>query len=439
MTGPTRSDTLPLIEVGGVSKRFCRDLSRSLRYGIQDIVREVVPRIGGTDYLRPGEFWGLRDVSFELRAGESLAIVGVNGSGKSTLLKLISGLLKPDVGQITVRGRVAALIELGTGFSQVLTGRENVFANAAVLGMSSAEVNENVEDIIDFSGVREFIDTPLLYYSSGMVMRLAFSVAVHLKPDVLLLDEVLAVGDIAFQRKCLRHIVRYLDSGGSVVFIGHSPHLSQSICQRGILLEHGRMAFVGGITETLDCYLTRLQDGVLQSAAGETDVVGGTDSSLANADPSKGLLKSAAAGEPVVIDYAGVQPLSGDELLVGDEAVLIARYRSHLQMDDMRCAFFVFTADLWVCITVVTSPPLTIVAGNNEVRVRVRLPLVQGQYAVKCAIGRGDTLEPVATLGWENTSPTFRIAGSRDRLRVNLSSLAPLIEVDGVWTLPGGE
>ena len=199
------------------------------------------------------------------------------------------------------------------------------------------------------------------------------------------------------------------------------------------------MAFVGGITETLDCYLTRLQDGVLQSAAGETDVVGGADSSLANADPSERSLDSVAAGEAVVIDDVHVQPLSGDELLVGDEAVLIARYRSHLQMDDMRCAFFVFTADLWVCITVVTSPPLTIVAGNNEVRVRVRLPLVQGQYAVKCAIGRGDTLEPVATLGWENTSPTFRIAGSRDRLRVNLSSLAPLIEVDGVWTLPGGE
>jgi len=424
----------PLIEVRDLSKRFCRDLHRSLRYGVQDIAREIFPGIGGTNVLRPGEFWGLHDISFDLHPGESLAIVGANGSGKSTLLKLLNGLLKPDTGSVTVRGKMSALIELGTGFSQVLTGRENIHANAAVLGMSAEEVAGAIEEIIDFSGVRDFIDAPLQYYSKGMAMRLAFSVAVHLKPDVLLLDEVLAVGDLAFQRKCVNHITRYLASGGSVVFVGHSPHQSQAICQRGMLLEHGRMSYAGGITETLDQYLTLLQDEALKATPGETDVVRLDDAAGSSADVASRRLVPVSAEHPVAIDAIAVRPVTGAVLRSGEEAQIVMHYRSHVRLDNMLCGCFIFSGDQWICITVIISPPVTLHAGGGAVTARVRLPMLPANYVVKACISHGDTLDTVAYLGWQDTPQLFRIAGDRDRLQVNLSSQSPLIAIESAWS-----
>ena len=232
----------PVISATRLSKRYCRDLRRSLWYGLGDIAREITRRSAHdrSVELREAEFWALKDVSFELGRGESLAVIGANGAGKSTLLKVLYGLVKPDAGRVRIAGRVGALIELGTGFNPVLSGRENVYVNAAILGFSRAKVERLMDEITDFAGIGEFIDTPVQYYSSGMQARLTYAVAAHMTPDVLLVDEVLAVGDIAFQHKCFTHMQRYLDAGGSLLFVSHNPYQIQAICRRGIVLEKGQ-------------------------------------------------------------------------------------------------------------------------------------------------------------------------------------------------------
>src|SRR6266480_6176164 len=190
-----------LIKVEGVKKKFCRSLRRSMQYGMQDIAADLMG-LRMSPKLRRGEFYALNDVSLELRRHDCLGIIGRNGAGKTTLLKMLNGLIKPDGGKITVRGQVGALIALGAGFNPLLSGRENIYVNAAILGMKKAEINAQRESIIDFAGIRDFIDAPVQSYSSGMVVRLGFAIAIHCHPDSLLLDEVLAVGDTAFQSKC---------------------------------------------------------------------------------------------------------------------------------------------------------------------------------------------------------------------------------------------
>lgn len=190
-------------------------------------------------------FTALQNINLELKMGESLGLVGHNGSGKSTLLKLIGGILEPSEGKILRRGRVAALLELGTGFHPDLTGRENIFLNAALLGVSKEEIDEKIEAIIDFAGIREFINTQVKFYSSGMYVRLAFSVAVHSDPDILLVDEVLAVGDEPFQEKCLQKIDEFKSEGRTIILVSHAAKQVVDTCNRVIVLDHGVIKFDG--------------------------------------------------------------------------------------------------------------------------------------------------------------------------------------------------
>jgi ABC-type polysaccharide/polyol phosphate transport system ATPase subunit len=194
---------------------------------------------------RRGDFWALRDVSFQLKRGEALGIIGHNGAGKSTILKLLMRITAPTAGEITIRGRMAALIEVSSGFHWELTGRENIYLNGVTLGMSRKEVGEKLASIIDFSGVGDFIDVPVKRYSSGMYLRLGFSIAAHLNPDILLLDEVLAVGDVAFQAKCLARIQEMRKAGRSIVFISHDLAAVQRLCDRVLLLSRGRVVCEG--------------------------------------------------------------------------------------------------------------------------------------------------------------------------------------------------
>ena len=214
------SDTL--IKVEKVSKKFCRSLKRSLWYGMQDIGSELVGRRhGGRDGLRPEEFWAVKDVSFELKRGECLGLIGRNGAGKTTLLRMLNGLIKPDGGRIEMRGRVGALIALGAGFNPILSGRENVYVSGAVLGLSKSEIEREFDEIVAFAELADFIDAPVQTYSSGMAVRLGFAISTTLRPEILILDEVLAVGDAAFRHKCY-HRIGKLMSESAVIFVSHS-------------------------------------------------------------------------------------------------------------------------------------------------------------------------------------------------------------------------
>src|ERR1700736_1544354 len=203
---------------------------------------------------RSSEMWALRDVSFELKEGGALGIVGHNGAGKTTMLKLLSGITAPTRGQITIRGRLAALVEVSSGFHPELTGRENIFLHGAMLGMRRAEIARKMSSIVEFSGVGQYIEVPVKRYSSGMYVRLGFSIAAHLDPDILLLDEVLAVGDVAFQVKCLERITELRKGGRTIVFVSHDVASVYRLCDRAILLGHGRVLMDGPARSVIDQY-----------------------------------------------------------------------------------------------------------------------------------------------------------------------------------------
>jgi lipopolysaccharide transport system ATP-binding protein len=213
------------------------------------------------------EIWALRDVGFAVEGGEVLGVIGPNGAGKSTLLSILAGITDPTTGRAEIRGRVSSLLEVGTGFHPELSGRDNVFLNGAVLGMSRRETARKFDEIVDFSGVREFIDMPVKRYSSGMYVRLAFSVAAHLDPEILLLDEVLAVGDRAFQEKCLTRIDEMTKSGRTVVFVSHDVSSVARLCNRALLLSEGRVSYYGEIEEAVTRYLSSRSLGTASDAA----------------------------------------------------------------------------------------------------------------------------------------------------------------------------
>ena len=239
---------MSLIEFDGVTKSFANTGgARMLRGHIAD-------RLHGR---KRENFQALKGVSFQLDRGESLAVVGRNGAGKSTLLSLVAGLAEPTAGRVTVNGRVAALLELGSGFHPDLTGSENLQLNASLLGLSRKGTLEARESIVEFSGMGEFMDQPLRTYSSGMIMRLAFSVAIHTDPDILIVDEVLAVGDQSFQAKCFEKIAACKRAGKTLLFVSHAPQLVQKLCERALWLDHGEVVMDGAAGAVIEAYAGR--------------------------------------------------------------------------------------------------------------------------------------------------------------------------------------
>ncbi|MDP9885463.1 ABC-2 type transport system ATP-binding protein [Sinomonas atrocyanea] len=232
------------ITVQGVRKEFVLRHTRSLKEAVMWILRG---RRGDISK----KFDALKDVSLHVEEGETVALMGLNGSGKSTLLKLISGVLQPDAGSVRTRGRVAGLIEVGAGFHHDLSGRDNVYLNGAILGMSEQQIDAMFDSIVEFSEIGEFIDTEVKFYSSGMYLRLAFSIAVHTDPEVFLIDEILAVGDEPFQRKCISKIKELAAAGKTLFVVSHDLDLVSTICERGVLLEHGKVIMDGEVHEVV--------------------------------------------------------------------------------------------------------------------------------------------------------------------------------------------
>jgi len=262
-----------LVKVDNVSKRFCRSLKRSLWYGLQDLGSEIggrrhgggsgLPQSSADVQLRPDEFWAVKDVSFELRRGECLGLIGRNGAGKTTLLRMLNGLIKPDTGRIEMKGRVGALIALGAGFNPVLSGRENIYVNAGVMGLGKREIEEKLEEIVDFAEIGDFIDAPLQSYSSGMQVRLGFAASTILDPDVLILDEVLAVGDTSFRYKCYKRMDQ-MRSRSAVIFVSHDMPNIGRICNLAMVIQKGQPIFYGAALEGTSIYDELNEDSGVQ-------------------------------------------------------------------------------------------------------------------------------------------------------------------------------
>lgn len=236
-----------------VSKKFCRSTRRSMRYGLTDIARNVIG-MHTSRQLRPDEFWAVRDAALRVKEGECVGLIGPNGSGKTTLLQLINGIFWPDAGEISVRGRVGALIAVGAGFHALLTGRENIHVSAAVMGMSRKEVNARFDSIVDFADIGDFLDTPVKHYSSGMYVRLGFAIAVHADPDVMLVDEVLAVGDHGFQSKCFKRMAELREQGTTVVLVSHDMHTVAGFADWVALVDHGQVTRYDNVSQGVRAY-----------------------------------------------------------------------------------------------------------------------------------------------------------------------------------------
>ena len=398
-----------MLEVSGLSKKYCRDVRRAIFYALRDIVDEAsLSRVPAK--LRAGEFWALEDLSFGIGAGEALGVLGRNGAGKSTLLKLLYGLLKPDRGEIRVRGRAEALIELGAGFNTALTGRENVDLAAAVNGLGRAETARLLDRVVDFAEIERVIDTPMLSYSSGMRARLAFALTIGLEPDLLLIDEALAVGDPPFQRKCMNYMHRFMRRGGALLFVSHNSHQIQALCSRAILLDGGRLSFEGSAVEAVSRML------------GER---GGSNwASDDRADPSG----------PVAIDRLSLEAMEGGTLRSGAAARLRLRYRVEEPVE-VRWGFNLTTRDEWVCVTGGSDMvPVTLSPGEGELSCVIpALPLVPGLYMLRAAINEAASDVRLAGCGWSRPGPTVTIEGRPDLLTNAQIQMGQLVTLDVDW------
>ena len=286
----------PAVVARGVSKRYRLGEGlqqyKTLRESVSDAVSQPLRRLAGgapADVRRPPrDFWALRDVSFEISPGDVVGIIGRNGAGKTTILKVLCKITYPSAGWAEVRGRVGSLLEVGTGFHPELTGRENVYLSGAILGMRKQEIDRRFDEMVEFAEIADFLDTPIKRYSSGMKVRLAFAVAAHLEPEILIVDEVLAVGDVAFQKKCLGKMSEVTGEGRTVLFVSHNMAVLQSLCRRAIFLEHGEVVMDGPVDETVGTYLERLSQTASLSVAERVDRSGWSHVKLSAVEISRG-------------------------------------------------------------------------------------------------------------------------------------------------------
>lgn len=306
-----------LVKVENVSKRFCRSLKRSLWYGLQDLGSEIggrrhgggigLPQSSVDVQLRTDEFWAVKDVSFELRRGECLGLIGGNGAGKTTLLRMLNGLIKPDTGRVEMKGEIGALIALGAGFNPILTGRENIRVNTSVLGLSRKDCEDKIDEIIDFSEIDQFIDTPVQSYSSGMQVRLGFAIAAVLKPDILILDEVLAVGDARFRAKCYKAIHERLISSATL-FVSHDREAISRTCTSSLYLIKGVTRHVGNVQEGLSIYLSESHG---QAGDSNSEIVcDGLNANLLNTENDKTIRAAWSDEVDIRIELDAVREIS---------------------------------------------------------------------------------------------------------------------------------
>jgi lipopolysaccharide transport system ATP-binding protein len=342
----------PIITVVGLGKKYLLSHQRREPYtALRDVMAEKAKGLGRR-LVRPfsgtrspfsdsslEEFWALRDVSFDVNPGDRVGIIGRNGAGKSTLLKILSRITEPTEGRVRLRGRVASLLEVGTGFHPELTGRENIFLNGAVLGMTKAEIRKKFDEIVDFAEVEKFLDTPVKRYSSGMYVRLAFAVAAHLEPEILVVDEVLAVGDAAFQRKCLGKMEDVASQEGrTVLFVSHNMAAIQTLCQRAIWLNAGKVEQDGESEPVINAYGKHLQDSngftaTLKSLDGDIEV-----EQISLMDGNGEYTSVYPPGSPITVEirYHAKRPVHRPYIWIGIRSQFGSLFGANMLMDGVR-------------------------------------------------------------------------------------------------------
>jgi lipopolysaccharide transport system ATP-binding protein len=389
------------IKVEKASKKYCMSLKRSMTYGILDITRNALGLSSRPQVLREDEFWAVDEVSFEVRRGETLGIIGHNGSGKTTLLKMLNGIFWPDRGKISVRGKVGALIGVGAGFHPLLTGRENIYLNAAILGMSRTEVDRNFDAIVAFADIGDFLDVPVKYYSSGMFVRLGFAVASHCEPDVLLIDEILAVGDASFRARCYDIIYSKLQSTATI-FVSHDMSQVNRICDSVMLLDRGKARHFASTSAGIAAYFDTLcEEGAMLHGNGQASLA-----DLRVLGPQGP--DSLAMGRPLEIVFRLRVALG-----ISDISVIL----STLALDRLPVAFASFTTSLSEGgaerVIRFRSPRLTLAPGKYSLSIAVfdetRCTQILWHYNV-CPFkvhGEAEHVVPVVLLGdWQAENPS---------------------------------
>ena len=370
------------IRVEGLSKRYrigLRESYKTLRDSLADAIRAPFRRIMSlgrpVNQQQEGQdahIWALQDVSFEVRRGEVLGTIGPNGAGKSTLLKILSRITEPTEGYAEIRGRVGSLLEVGTGFHPELTGRENIYLSGAILGMKRTEIVRKFDEIADFSGVEKFLDTPVKRYSSGMYLRLAFAVAAHLDPEILLVDEVLAVGDAAFQQKCLGKMNEVARGGRTVLFVSHNMAAVRNLCSLALFIDKGQVAFAGAADEVIQRYLSDVRD-ITESWA--TSLVARNDRS--------------GSGRIRVVSFESKSCGGKDnQLQTGSDAELTIQYeaRENRPIVSLLVAISVMDTqgnNVFLCSTGMYYSDFRDVQPSGKIKCKIEeLPLIPGQYWV---------------------------------------------------------
>jgi lipopolysaccharide transport system ATP-binding protein len=425
-------DPGPVLRVDGLGKKFARDLRRSQRYGVSDILSELHLARRPERELRQGEFWALRDVTFDVAPGEALGVIGHNGAGKSTLLRVLNGLMRPDAGSALIRGTTSALIELGAPFASVLTGRENIITSAVLQGIDREQTEDLIEAVADFAELGAVLDAPVRTYSTGMQMRLGFAIASQLNPDLMLVDEVIAVGDIGFQRKCVQYINRYLNHGGSLLLVSHDLWMIQAICSRCLVMAHGRVVEDTTPNNAISAYLSATRFGGAVRSRLDREVGG------ASADEPN----TPADDAPVVeVHRIEVQRTGGGDPRTNEPASIEVEARAAGGPLPVRWRLEILTGSQMMCIARLEPPEdqrlVVIEPTGNLLRCDIpELPLFPSLFHLSVVFLDPLTDEPFPTV---TGSGPFEVAGSGTRLETLAQISAVISTVHGRFSVGGDQ
>ncbi len=413
------SDPSVIIEARNVWKIYCRQLKRAMWYGVRDLATELSGQ--GHDRplgdLRRGEFYAIKDASFQVRRGECVAMMGPNGAGKSTMLKMINGLIRPNSGTIAIRGRIGALIELGTGFNPTLSGRENVYVNASILGLKKQEVDRIFDDIVDFAELGHVINDPVKTYSSGMKVRLGFSVAANLRPDLLIMDEILAVGDVGFRMKCFAHLKNLIASGVAIILVSHAISMLQRVATRAIVFGNGEI----------------VHDGDLQTAGTVYEelvhVIREDDHSDPDAEPPRNMAASISSVR--LLNDASQETC---EFETGDNLQVEVTVDADREIRHARLIVALASPSHGVMSAVSTvyrNVELNLPPGKTVVRLRVdSLPLLVGSFHFNVSLYGPDTADFYHRVVGQ---APFRITGPP--INTDGRGIRGMIQIDHDWTI----